>query len=52
MGITGILITVVLLGLIVSTSETRAAGREMFKPYGRVCAVLVVLFWGAVFWFG
>ncbi len=52
MGIGGILLTVVALGMIVSTAETRAAGKAMFKPYGRICAAFVLLFWGAVFLLG
>ena len=51
MGIAAVLIAVLLIGVVCSTTETRAAGAAMVRPYGRVLVVLTLLFWAAVFWF-
>jgi hypothetical protein len=51
MGVLGTILAVIVLGIVVSTPETRAAGREMVRPFGRVVGALTLIVWGAIFWF-
>ncbi|MEO5867235.1 MAG: hypothetical protein ABIQ19_09010 [Sphingomonas sp.] len=44
----GILIAVVALCAVCSTAETRAQGSNAVKPFGRIAAIFVAMFWLAV----
>jgi hypothetical protein len=41
----GIVIAVVLLGIIVSTPETRAAGKRAARPWGYAMAIPALALW-------
>lgn len=46
----GIVIAVVLLGIIVSTPETRAAGKRAARPWGYAMAIPGLVVWATIIW--
>lgn len=46
-----IVLAVLALCAVVSTPETRAAGREIVKPFARVAAIATVVIWAFIILF-